>query len=109
MGVVDAVIDLVGGDVQSRSIPLIRKGGVLASIVSPPDQTAAERHGIRATFFTAARDRLALQQIANLIDDGTIKVFVSEDVPLARAAEALATSRAGHVRGKILLRVTEGD
>jgi NADPH:quinone reductase-like Zn-dependent oxidoreductase len=40
VGVVDAVIDLVGGDVTKRSIPLIRKESALISIVSLAHQAA---------------------------------------------------------------------
>jgi NADPH:quinone reductase-like Zn-dependent oxidoreductase len=40
VGVVDAVIDLVGDDVTKRSISLIRKGSTLISIVSLADRAA---------------------------------------------------------------------
>jgi len=69
VGEVDAVIDLVGGNVQARSMPLIRKGGALASIVSLPDQELAARHGVRATFMIQNRNRRMLELIGQLIDN----------------------------------------
>jgi NADPH:quinone reductase-like Zn-dependent oxidoreductase len=104
-GELDAVIDLVGGDVQARSIPLLRKGGVLTSIVSNPDQELARQHGIKATFLAGARDRNVLMQMAHLIDTGTVRAVISEEFDLADAGRALAKSSEGHVRGKIVLRI----
>jgi NADPH:quinone reductase-like Zn-dependent oxidoreductase len=109
---VDAVIDLVGGDVPLRSIPLVREGGVLASIVPSPDTVAkcepvAGRHDVRLSFVNMSvnRDRAVLAEIARQLATETLKVVVTETYPLTRAAEALAQSRAGHVRGKIVLAV----
>jgi NADPH:quinone reductase-like Zn-dependent oxidoreductase len=109
---VDAVIDLVGGDVPVRSIPLIREGGALASIVPSPDTQAecealAGRHGVRLSYVNMSlkRDMAAFAEIARRVGTGALKVTVSETFPLTHAAQALVASRAGHVRGKIVLTV----
>ena len=109
---VDAVIDLVGRDVPMRSIPLIREGGVLVSIVPSPDTQAecaalADRHGVRLSYvnMSVSRDMAAFTEIARRVGTGALKVIVSETFPLARVGDALAASRAGHVRGKIVLTV----
>ena len=110
---VDAVIDLVGGDVPLRSIPLIREGGALVSIVPSPPDTQAEcealagRHSVRLSFvnMSVKRDMAAFAEIAKQLETETLKVVVSETYPLARASEALAASQAGHVRGKIVLTI----
>ncbi|MDE0853485.1 MAG: NADP-dependent oxidoreductase [Nevskia sp.] len=109
---VDTVIDLVGGEVLSRSIPLIRKGGALASIVPSPDTTAeylamAERHGIRLSFVNMSvnRDMVVFAEIVRQLENEKLKVIVSETYPLIRAAEALAESCTGGVRGKIVLAI----
>src|SRR3954452_8496644 len=47
----DAVIDLVGGETQTRSFQVLRRGGKLISAVSNPDQQLAQRYGFGATFF----------------------------------------------------------
>ncbi len=109
---VDAVIDLVGGDVPLRSIPLVRAGGVLASIVPSPDtqvdrEALAARYGVRLSTvdMSLKRDMSAFAEIARRIGAGALKVIVSETLPLAQAAQALAASRAGHVQGKIVLTI----
>lgn len=108
---VDAVVDLVGGDIPLRSIPLIREGGALVSIVpsSPDTQAACEAlavgHGVRLSFvnMSVKRDMAAFANIVRQLEAGTLKVIISETYPLARASEALAASQGGHVRGKIVL------
>src|SRR6185437_4015812 len=47
----DAVIDLVGGETQTRSFQVLRRGGKLISAVSSPDQHFAQSHGVEAAFF----------------------------------------------------------
>src|SRR3954467_8420225 len=47
----DAVIDMVGGETQTRSFQVLRPGGRLISAVSPPDPHLAQSHGVEAAFF----------------------------------------------------------
>src|SRR3954469_10764700 len=47
----DAVIDLVGGETQTLSFQVLRRGGKLISAVSRPDQDLAKQHGIEPSFF----------------------------------------------------------
>ena len=47
----------------------------------------------------------ALAEIAKLIDSGQCKVFVDTVLPLAEARRAQEMSAAGHIRGKIVLKV----
>lgn len=44
---VDAVLDTVGGETQPRSFGVLKPGGMLVSLISPPPQRA----GFRAAFF----------------------------------------------------------
>ena len=47
----DAVLDLVGVEVQERSFQVLCPGGKLISVVSEPDQSLAQRCGVTAMFF----------------------------------------------------------
>lgn len=103
----DAVIDLVGGEVQSRSFQVLRGGGKLISAVSPPDQELAGRHGVEATFFLVNVTSRYLTEITRLVDAGQLRTNVGAVLPLADAREAHLMLE--HVRpqpkGKIVLRV----
>lgn len=99
---VDVVLDLVGGETQARSWTVIKRGGVLVSPVSAPDPRIAAEHGVAGKHFATRSDGRQLAQIAQLFDDGKLQVEV-EIVPLSSAAQALALSRTGHTRGKLVL------
>src|ERR1700733_13677549 len=84
----DAVIDLVGGETQTRSFQVLRRGGKLISAVSRPDQHLADRHGVEAAFFLVHVTSSYLAQIARLVDGGKLKINVGAVLPLADAREA---------------------
>jgi NADPH:quinone reductase-like Zn-dependent oxidoreductase len=102
---VDAVFDTIGGDVETRSWRVLKPGGVLASIVTqkltPPKDAPANVRGV--TNFSLPDSKLG--EIATLLDAGTLKVTVSETLPLAEARRAQELSQSGHTRGKIVLTV----
>ncbi|HEY2589920.1 MAG TPA: NADP-dependent oxidoreductase [Tepidisphaeraceae bacterium] len=102
---VDLVFDTVGGDMLARSFAAIRPGGTVVSIAGVPDKTRAADAGVTGIFFIVRPSRADLQQIASLIDAGHLRATVQEVFPLARAREAFVRSMAGHLTGKIVLRV----
>ena len=85
---IDAVIDLVGGEVQARSFAVLRPGGILVSAVSEPDQETATRHGVRSLFFLVDVTTAQLTRIAAMIDAGDLAVNVGTTLPLADARVA---------------------
>lgn len=102
---VDVVFDAIGGETQSRSIGVLKPGGFLVSIVQQPDPAALKARGVRGSAMMVKPSAVQLAEIARLIDAGTLKVTVSETFPLSEAAKALERSEAGHVRGKLVLKV----
>jgi NADPH:quinone reductase-like Zn-dependent oxidoreductase len=102
---VDLVLDTVGGEVLRQSLPLVRRGGQLLSIVAPPDEAAAKGRGVDARFVRSNLTGIKLEEIGGLIDAGKIRVIVAQEFPLAEAKAAHRLSETGHVRGKIILRV----
>jgi NADPH:quinone reductase-like Zn-dependent oxidoreductase len=103
----DAVLDLVGGETQTRSFQVLRPGGKLISAVSQPDQDRAKRHGVNATFFLVDVTTERLRRIAELIDRGELKTHVGPVLPLADAREAhmMLEGRQPLPKGKIILNV----
>jgi NADPH:quinone reductase-like Zn-dependent oxidoreductase len=106
----DAVIDLVGGEVQQRSFQVLRRGGKLISAVSPPDQKLAQSHGVEAAFFLVQVNSRCLAQIAGLIDAGKLKTRVGAVLPLADAREAhlMLEHLRPQPKGKIVLTTEAG-
>jgi NADPH:quinone reductase-like Zn-dependent oxidoreductase len=107
----DAVLDLVGGETQTRSFKVLRSGGKLISAVSEPDQHRARDHGVTAVFFLVEVTTERLRMIADLIDRGEVRPCVGEVMPLANAREAhmILEGRRPAPRGKIVLDVMTGS
>ena len=106
---VDAVIDLVGGEVQTRSFAVLNKGGALISAVSAPDQAAAAAHDARAAFFMVDVTTERLTRIAAMIEEAALTTAVGTVLPLAaaRLAHEMLEGTRQRPRGKIVLRVSE--
>jgi NADPH:quinone reductase-like Zn-dependent oxidoreductase len=104
---VDLVLDTIGGDTQERSWKVLKQGGLLASVVQPPDAEKAQRFGVRGAFVWSQPNGNELAEIAALIDSGNLKVVLDRILPLSEARRAHELSQSGHARGKIVLRVKE--
>src|SRR5579864_6155974 len=104
---VDVVIDGVGGETAARSYPIVKKGGILVSLVGRVDQAQLDKYGIRGAVVLVEPNGEQLAQIGKLIDQKKIKVVVSDTFPLADAGKAQAKADTGHARGKIVLKVAD--
>lgn len=105
----DVVFDTIGGETQERSWKVLKKGGILVSIVQPPSEKTAAAHGVRGVFMAEDSKRTTeLKQIADLVASGRVKVNVETILPLREARKAQELSQSGHARGKIVL-VTDAE
>jgi NADPH:quinone reductase-like Zn-dependent oxidoreductase len=102
---VDLVLDAVGGDTQSRSWKVLRRGGTLVSIVTPPSAELATAHGAKGAFVFVRPDAAQLAELGRLVDEKRMRVVVETVLPLSEAALGLDLSERGHARGKIVLQV----
>lgn len=103
---VDVVLDTVGGETLERSWGVLKKGGVLVSVVEPPAQERAAALGVRAVFFIVRPNRAQLARIGQLIDAGQVRPVIEAVLPLARARQAY---QGAHHQGKIVLQVVDED
>lgn len=102
---VDVVIDLVGGETQTRSWSVIKRGGVLVSPVSAPSVEKAREYGISGKNFATRSDGRHLAEIAALFTGGKLRLE-AQVLPLTEVIDAVKQSWAGHTRGKIVLDVS---
>src|SRR6201984_1592418 len=79
---VDAVLDPVGKDTLARSYGVVKKGGIVMSLVARPDPAELQKHGIRGAGISVHPDADDLTEIAQLIDRGNIKPIVTQVVSL---------------------------
>jgi NADPH:quinone reductase-like Zn-dependent oxidoreductase len=105
---VDVVFDPVGGETMDRSWQLLKPGGILVEVAGMPSEEAAQQHGVRTSGVQAPPVISGiLQQLAELIESGTIQAEIGPVFPLDEAAEAHALSETGHGRGRIVLHVAD--
>jgi len=104
---VDVVLDSVGKDTLARSYGVLKKGGFIVSIVARPDQTELDKHGIHGAALSVDPNSEELADIGKLIDQGKIRVIVSQTFPLSEAKTAQEQVATGHTRGKIVLKVAD--
>ena len=97
---VDVVFDTIGGDVLARSVRVVKPGGALVSVASPPP---ADRDDIRTVFFVRDPSGAQLVELARLVDAGKIRPQVGAVYPLAEAQQAFAAKSGGGIRGRVLL------
>jgi alcohol dehydrogenase len=101
----DAVFDTVGGETYTRSFKILKKGGIIVSMIEQPNQELMHRFGVKATsqFTKVNRDRLT--RLAQWVDQNNIRVNIDRTFPLDEAGKALDYQRDVHPRGKIVLRM----
>ena len=104
---VDVVLDSVGKDTLARSYGVVRKGGIIATLVAEPDQAELDKHGIRGAAISVKPNTSELAEITKLIEEKKIKPVVSQVLPLTEAVKAQEQAATHHTRGKIVLRVAD--
>ena len=104
---VDVVLDPVGRDTLARSYGVVKKGGIVVTIVSRCDEAELKKHGIRGASLSSHPDASELNELTKLIGAGKIKPIVSQVLPLTDAAKADAQAATHHTRGKIVLKIAD--
>lgn len=95
---VDAALDIAGYGVVPDLIELT---GEPTTVLSIADFTAPEQGAMVST--TPVNQKAAFQEAARLFTAGKLSIPVQQSFPLEAAAQAHATSAAGHVVGRLVI------
>ncbi len=108
---VDAVIDLVGGETQTRSFRVLKKGGRLISAVSVPDQALAAQHQVLSKFFLVDVSTESLARISSLVSRGALRMNVGATLRFEQAKDAhlMLEGELPRPKGKIVLAMGEAN
>ncbi|WP_349569540.1 NADP-dependent oxidoreductase [Azotobacter salinestris] len=97
---VDAVADFVGG-VREQTLAVLRQGSRRhGSII---DDSVQQAGGLYVWVRPSGQD---LQVLADMAAGGRLEIPVARAFPLEQAADALRLNQTGHVRGKVIVRVS---
>lgn len=125
----DFVLDSVGGENLTRSLQVLRRGGIAVGVAGPPTpafakaaglgkglqvamgalsskvRRQAKRLGVTYQFLFMHASGSQLAEITALVDQGVIRPVVSETVEFDNIPAALSRLAAGGGRGKVVARM----
>jgi NADPH:quinone reductase-like Zn-dependent oxidoreductase len=103
---VDVVIDTVGGETRDRSLRVLKPGGIMVTVVSPPPPKTGVVGDVTIVSFLVEVTTARLNIITDLFERGKLRPNVGTVLPLreARTAHRMLAGEA-HARGKIVLDV----
>jgi alcohol dehydrogenase len=99
----DAILDLVGGDAAAKSFAVIKKGGILVSLLGQPDAALAEKQGVTAMGQMTSTDTKHLDRLTALVDSGVVSIRIDKVFTIDQAREAFTRAEQGHPQGKVIL------
>jgi alcohol dehydrogenase len=101
----DAVFDTIGGETYRRSFKVIKKGGVIVSMLEQPNSELMNQYVVNAIFLFTQVNRERLTKLAQWVDKNNIRVNVEKTFSLDEVGNALDYQKDVHPRGKIVLTV----
>lgn len=104
---VDVVFDTIGFDTAERSLNVLKPGGWMVCLVTPPPAEAASQRQIQTAYIGAASSTALLTEIARLIDAGSIRPYVQQTFQFAQIHDAMQLSQGQHVQGKVAVTVED--
>jgi NADPH:quinone reductase-like Zn-dependent oxidoreductase len=100
----DAVYDTVGGQTYTKSFNVLKKGGIIVSMLEQPNTDLMQHFGVKSIFLLTQVNRERLTQLANWVDQNNIKINIDKIFSLDETAKALDYVKDVHPRGKVILR-----
>ncbi|MDQ4149909.1 MAG: NADP-dependent oxidoreductase [Actinomycetota bacterium] len=104
-GGVDAVLDIAGGpDAVKASLPLLKDGGRVTSILKPPSlDDEGRRRGLMGRYIFVRPWGEQLSELVSRVDAGGLNIHLHGTYSLEDAAKAQEELQGGGVRGKLAL------
>jgi NADPH:quinone reductase len=105
-GQVDAIADLVGGDLLTRSLSALKPKGSAASIATPAlDLDAVLDNNLTFHGVLIGDEGKRTRRLADMFARGALRPHVGHVLPLDGAARAHRILESGHAGGKVVLTV----
>lgn len=101
----DAVYDTVGGETYTKSFAVLKKGGIIVTMVAKPDNALEAQYGVMTIAQMTKVTTDKLEKLAELVDAGTITVHVEKTFPLDQTKEAFSFLETQHPKGKVVVTI----
>jgi len=103
----DAVFDTVGGETTNKSFKVLKKNGVIVSMLGAPNAELAKQYGITAIGQMTRVNSKTLVRLTELVEKGVIKAQIDKVFPLEKTREAFEYLENAHSRGKVVLKIKD--
>ncbi|MDO5576373.1 MAG: NADP-dependent oxidoreductase [Fibrobacter sp.] len=100
----DAVFDTVGGETYRRSFSVIKRGGVINSMLESPNEDLMGRFDVRALSQFTITNSMRLDRLAEYVNNGDVKPYIDRTFAIDNIQDAFTYFESGHHRGKVVLR-----
>ncbi len=101
----DAVLDTVGGEIYKKSFQVLKRSGLVVSMLSMPNEALMKKFHVRAVLETTKVDSKKLGKITDLIKTGVLKVNIANVYSLQQTQEAFRAKEKEKILGKIAIEV----
>jgi len=103
---IDVVLALAGGKSLTRCLDALRRGGRVA-YPNGVEPAPRRRAGIKVVSYDAVAGRRQFERLGEAVQEAELQVPIAGEFPLAQAAKAHQRLAAGHVLGKVILRIRQ--
>lgn len=124
----DVVFDTLGGEIQEKSLQVLKPGGKLISIYGPPDaafakdvgaswpvtqimkllsfkiRRKARAAGVEYRFLRLKTNGRQLAEIGRIVEEGKLKPVIDSVHDFDKTADAVARVASGRATGKVVIR-----
>ncbi len=101
----DAVFDTVGGETYTRSFRVLKKDGIIVSMLEQQNLELMEQFGVKAVSQFTQVNRERLSKLAEWVDQNKVNIHIDKTFSLDEVGKALDYLRDIHPRGKIVLAI----
>lgn len=101
----DAVLDTVSGETYERSFKVLKPGGIIVSMLHPPDEELEKKYEVKAIFQLTNVSTKNLNKLRGYFEEGAVTIEIEKIFPLDQIREAFKAKETGDVRGKIAIEI----
>ncbi len=101
----DVVYDTIGGDTYKRSFKILKKGGMIVSMLEQPKSELMQQYDVKAIFQFTQVNKERLTKLAQWVDQNNIKINVDRTFSLDETRYALEYQKDVHPRGKVVITI----
>jgi len=101
----DTVYDTIGSDTYKRSFKVLKKDGIIISMLEQPNSELMQHYGVKATFQFSQVNNERLNKLTQWVDQNNIRINVDRTFPLDETGYALDYQKDVHPRGKVVITI----